>query len=272
MKIFLSTFFFYCLTVLLWTAAAPGQPPEKPSCINCHEEQTGDLSAPVHQWRTSVHAQNRISCDGCHGGDPTLHNSDAMSEGKGFVGVPETEKIPQFCGKCHAGVMEDYLASAHGQALGTGGPQCTDCHGSHAVELASPGLINRDNCTVCHGFKRAEQIRDALSATDKKIIRLQQRLQKLHGLGVATTGLEGKLFSTRNTFHRLFHSVDIEKIRSRTGKVKEELEDIRRKIEQIDQKLQKRRMAGALVVTALILGALLFAYLHHTYRMEEQTK
>ena len=40
-------------------------------CLQCHAGMSGDLSAPVADWQTSVHAANGISCHDCHGGDAT---------------------------------------------------------------------------------------------------------------------------------------------------------------------------------------------------------
>ena len=40
-------------------------------CLQCHAGLSGHLSAPVADWKTSVHAENGISCHDCHGGDPT---------------------------------------------------------------------------------------------------------------------------------------------------------------------------------------------------------
>lgn len=269
MRISVPAIAFGLLVILIATGAA-GQQKWQSSCISCHEGLSGELAEPVRQWRTSVHAENRITCNACHGGDQTLSGREAMSPERGFVGAPSSEEVPQFCGKCHTGVREDYLKSAHGQALGMGGPQCVDCHGSHTVQLASPELINRDNCTVCHGFERAKQVRGALAATDKTIVRLRQRLEKLHRRGIATDEMEGSLFSARNTFHRLFHSVDVKKIRKRTGEVEKKLDAIRDHISRIEKRLSQRRKAGTLVVAALLLAALLFAYLRRTYSIEER--
>lgn len=192
-----------------------------------------------------------------------------MSPQNGFLGVPKPEKIPDFCGRCHPGVREDYLASAHGRALGSGGPQCVTCHGSHAVELASLHLINPGSCTRCHGFERAAEIRGALSETDERITALEQRLRHFHRMGIDVKDLRGKLFESRNTFHRLFHSVDVKKVRTSTGKIQSRLEDIRKQAEGIDRVLDRRKKAGAVVVALLLLVTVLFFYLRHAYKEDE---
>jgi hypothetical protein len=193
----------------------------------------------------------------------------AMSPQNGFLGAPKPERIPDFCGRCHPGVKEDYLASAHGRALGSGGPQCVTCHGSHAVERASLQLINPDSCTRCHGFERAAEIRLALSETDDRITALEQRLRQFHRMGIDVKDLRGKLFDARNTLHRLFHSVDVKKVRTSTGTIQSRLEDIRQKVESIDRLLERRKQAGAVVVGLLLIVTILFFYLRHTYKEDE---
>ena len=53
-------------------AEAAGAAARANACIVCHENQPGRLSQVVEEWRHSVHAANKVLCDGCHGGDPTL--------------------------------------------------------------------------------------------------------------------------------------------------------------------------------------------------------
>ncbi|MHC4511564.1 MAG: multiheme c-type cytochrome, partial [Planctomycetota bacterium] len=40
------------------------------ACVSCHQNLPGKLSAIVQEWRQSIHFQNNVTCDGCHGGDP----------------------------------------------------------------------------------------------------------------------------------------------------------------------------------------------------------
>ena len=149
------------LTALAFTTPAPAAAQEEIVCIQCHGALTGKLGDPVKLWRGSIHAENGIACNDCHGGDPKdLVN--AMSPSRGFLGVPKEKDIPAFCGRCHVGVKNDYLQSAHGKALGKGGPTCVTCHGNHQVVKASLDIINEKRCTQCHSFERARIIREAM--------------------------------------------------------------------------------------------------------------
>jgi len=254
--------------VLLSAASALAQEADN-SCLQCHESQPGRLGEPVTQWRTSIHAGNGIACHSCHGGDPALISMEAMDPGRGFLGVPVETDIPDFCGRCHVGVREDYLESAHGRALGKGGPQCVTCHGNHRVMKASPALINPQDCSRCHEYGRAGEIKGAVEETDRLIGVLEGDLTALHRAGIATREMEGELFSLRNSFHRLFHSVEVEKVRAETARVRSDLEKIRVQVEQIQQTLFVRKVGGGIVVGLLVLAGLLAAFIRRTYHEEE---
>jgi hypothetical protein len=239
-------------------------------CLQCHGGQQGRLGAPVGLWRKSVHAANGISCHDCHGGDPTDF-ANAMSPEKGFLGAPAEEKIPAFCGRCHVGVLEDYRTSKHGLALGKGGPQCVTCHGNHAVVKASLALINEKDCTRCHDFARAKTIKEALTATDAMISGLEEDLSALHRVGISVKEMRGEVFDQRNKFHRLFHSVDVEKVRSETAGFQAALGKIRDQVEVIQGDLKQRKLWGGAAILLLVLAGLFFLLLRRTYHEEEKS-
>ena len=238
-------------------------------CIQCHGSLPDRLGEPVKLWRMSIHAANNIACHNCHGGDPA-DSANAMSPTRGFLGVPQNGKIPGFCGRCHIGVMEDYLKSAHGRALGRGGPQCVTCHGNHAVRMATPDLINPQDCTRCQDYGRADEIKSAVVETDRMIADLEHSLEALHRVGIATKEMRGELFSLRNDFHRLFHSVDVDKVRSQTADFQQKLGNIRNHGAAIEDELARRKLWGGGAVSLLVLGVILALLLHKAYLDEEQ--
>jgi len=251
-------------------AAQDESKPAETVCIQCHGSQPGRLGEPVKQWRQSIHAANGISCHDCHGGDPTDF-AMAMSPERGFLGAPEAVGIPDFCGRCHVGVKEDYLASRHGQALGAGGPHCVTCHGNHAIVKASLDLINQQDCTRCHEFGRAQTIKEAMSETDQRLTGLTTDLAELHKVGIAVDELEGTTFALRNDFHRLFHSVDVEQVRQQTSQFQSRAAEIGGKIEKIQEELHQRKLWGALAATLLFFASALFFLIRKTYQDEEQS-
>lgn len=256
------------LLVVAGLAAGTVVRAEETVCLQCHGGQPGRLGEPVEQWRGSIHAANGISCHSCHGGDPTDF-AMAMSPERGFVGAPDHDEIPDFCGRCHVGVQADYLDSAHGRALETGGPQCVTCHGNHSVATATLDLINPEDCTRCHEYDRAKVIRAAMSETDLMISSVEEDLSHLHKVGIDTKAMEGDVFSVRNRFHRLFHSVEVEKVRRQTAEVQEVLAKVSDRVSALQEELARRRMIGGIVVGLLVFAGILALLIRKTYQEEE---
>lgn len=249
-----------CLPVL---AAA-----EDTVCIQCHGGQDGRLGEPVALWRASVHAANGISCHDCHGGDPTDF-AMAMTPERGFVGVPEYNQIPDFCGRCHVGVKDDYLESAHGQALDAGGPQCVICHGNHEIELASIDLINEESCSRCHDYQRAATVKQVISATEATLISLEKSSAGLHRVGFDMERIKEELFAQRNGFRRLFHTVSPEKIKRQTAEFDEGLAATKGQLTSLEDQIGQRKIVGGGVVLLLLLGGCVAWLLRRSYHEEE---
>lgn len=234
-------------------------------CLQCHASLGGHLSEPIELWRSSIHAANGVSCHDCHGGDPTDFSMDAMSVERGFVGTPDYAGVPEFCGRCHIGVKEDYDASAHGLALESGGAQCVLCHGNHAVKQADLNLINEESCSRCHEYDRAAEIRAALEQTDRVIGGLESEINNLYRLGIATREMSGELFSVRNDFHRLFHNVDVAAVKAQSASFLDKLDKIDIQVESIKSDLEQRKLVGGIIVVLLIVAGILLLMLRHTY-------
>ncbi len=237
-------------------------------CIQCHSGQEGRLAEPVELWRTSIHAANGISCNDCHGGDPTDF-AMAMSPERGFIGAPSYTEVPDFCGRCHVGVKEDYLASAHGKALDAGGAQCVICHGNHAVKAASIDLINKESCSRCHDYERAARVKEEISSTETTLTKLEQAVASLHRLGIDTKRLEDSLFASRNSFRRIFHTVNMDKIKAQKAEVADKLQGTKAAIADYESILGKRKLAGGVVVLLLLLGGAIALLIRRSYHDEE---
>ena len=189
----------------------------------------------------------------------------AMSPERGFLGVPDPDGVPGFCGRCHIGVKEDYDASLHGKALGSGGPNCVTCHSHHRVERASIGLINEQACSQCHEYGRAEEIRTALAATDQRIAALEKELESLHNDGVSTRETEGRLFALRNDFHRLFHTVDVDRVVEQSSGFQARLDEIAALTTSGQDDLGQRKVFGGVAVVLLVLAGVLLLMLKNTF-------
>ncbi|WP_224985065.1 cytochrome c3 family protein [Geomonas agri] len=243
--------------------SAPADQPET-VCIQCHGTLPDRLGAPVNLWRSSIHAENGISCNSCHGGDPK-DAANAMTPQRGFLGAPKEKDIPAFCGRCHPGVYKDYLSSAHGRALGAGGPTCVTCHSNHQVVKASLALINEKSCTRCHSFDRARAIRDAMQQTEGYIDNISRRIAEYQVSGVDTEKMGKSLFAVRNRFHTLFHDVDVARVKAESASINQELGKLDATLKQIEQSHEKRRVAGGIAVGFMVLLAILFHLMKKSY-------
>ncbi|RII27978.1 MAG: cytochrome C [Geobacter sp.] len=233
-------------------------------CLQCHSSQTGRGGQVVQPWKSSIHAENGISCHDCHGGDP-MDATNAMSPARGFLGVPKETDVPAFCGRCHVGILADYRQSAHGQALGKGGPTCVTCHGSHDIKKVTLDLINEKSCSRCHPYERAAKIKAAMKETERQIVDIGEKLSRFKGEGVDTESTDKGLFSIRNTYHRLFHEVNTPRVTSESSKLQGELAKIDQSLQKLDEQRAKRKLAGAFVVAGALVAALLFHLLRKTY-------
>jgi predicted CXXCH cytochrome family protein len=146
------------LMLFLLFGTAQDQPVAKAtasSCVQCHLELEGELQEPAKLSAQDIHFQWGLSCNNCHGGDPTVgidkgSAEDSMSRAKGYIGRPDRRKIAALCASCHSNPdsmrrynpqarvdqYAEYLTSVHGrkyQAGDTNVATCTDCHGAHGV-------------------------------------------------------------------------------------------------------------------------------------------
>jgi nitrate/TMAO reductase-like tetraheme cytochrome c subunit len=251
-----------CFFVLTFATIAAAQAGNEPVCIQCHDS---DMMKPAFrnipkEWRQSWHYQNSVACNDCHGGD-TKDAAMAMSPQRGFVGVPKYQQVPEFCGKCHVGILKNYLESGHGRALKASGrgPNCVTCHGSHLVQKANIGIINDQRCTQCHTYDRARIMKQALFATEKKIQDLDAALKKLSSQGIYTEE-EGKvLFRTEAEFRTLFHTVDVSLVQQKTDGFMQQLEALQKKVNALFVELQSRRnFTGFLLLLFAGMGIVLF--------------
>lgn len=144
------------------------------SCVDCHSKLDGKLAEPASKFAGDIHRSRGLSCNDCHGGDPTKNDkAAAKSVATGYLGTPKGTEILAFCGKCHsdAGVMkrfnpslrvdqvQEYLTSVHGRRLKEGDTKvatCVSCHGVHGIRSAKDPLSSvyplkvAETCAQCH--------------------------------------------------------------------------------------------------------------------------
>ncbi len=109
------------------------------TCHRCHPGEGREHFA-------SVHMVNDIRCSDCHSDVHSIPKWDGNKE-----------SVVSKCLGCHDG--EDYLASAHGQAVARGSTDsasCADCHGLHRIDpVGDPATheyveFHTETCHRCH--------------------------------------------------------------------------------------------------------------------------
>jgi nitrate/TMAO reductase-like tetraheme cytochrome c subunit len=235
---------------------------QESSCISCHTEFGDELAEPVKLWQESIHKQSGISCNNCHGGNPELQDMEAMSPKEGFVGFPKGEEVPEFCGKCHVAVMENYMKSPHWLTEKEKRPVCTTCHTAHHQQRATVALINEEDCSRCHTYERAKKIRFVMEGTEMKIDQLNKSIEKVKEEGFNTQSLEAALFANRNLFHRLTHVLSVDLIIDRTGTITDDINKIEKAVKDDETTIKRRKIFGAILIAFLFISALVI----HNYR------
>ena len=153
-----------CWMIFLVMGAVGAPAAQAPSaCVTCHQTLGGEFAKPVAEWHGSIHQQNGITCDHCHGGNAAVavgnvqqlsgaqfeaKRSAAMSKAHGFVAKPEGRALFDMCAKCHADTVTRYAESIMGKAYlgGKGGPSCVTCHHAHNNVIPAVPKV----CTQCH--------------------------------------------------------------------------------------------------------------------------
>jgi hypothetical protein len=191
---------------VLWWAAmivlcgAAVRAEQKPSaCVLCHEFKGAELGKPVEEWKGSIHQQNGITCDLCHGGNSEVDvqnikqlsgaafgakMSQAMSTARGFIGKPAGRKLFDLCGQCHGASVDRYAKSIMGKAYleDKGGPSCVLCHHAHRNTIPDVPRV----CEGCHkdtaGFDQIDPM-DVTESTVKALsgIRIKLAQEKMAG-------------------------------------------------------------------------------------------
>jgi predicted CXXCH cytochrome family protein len=155
-------------------AVRVGSAQKKDSCVECHSQMEGALGTAVGLMKDDIHRSRGLSCVDCHGGDATRDDpGGAMDPAKGYVGVPSSQQMPAFCGRCHSNAEfmkkfnpalrvdqeREYFTSVHGKLLKGGDKNvatCTNCHGHHGVRAINDPLspvfaLNvAETCSKCH--------------------------------------------------------------------------------------------------------------------------
>ena len=132
-------------------------------CADCHRQHEMVTPAGYHEdahmsdYLASTHGRARSEsglvagamCTDCHAAHEVQPSSDPRS-------LVHRDRVPETCGVCHPGIIENYSQSIHGQRLAEGNPDapvCSDCHTAHAISRSSTSDFMLDvvnECGSCH--------------------------------------------------------------------------------------------------------------------------
>jgi hypothetical protein len=162
----LGVLFLLLALITLWPAsvnlngaAQRAEPDYKNNnCVSCHSNLLEPLRVGKRslEWRFSRHQDKGVSCEKCHGGDPS-----AKDERQAHAGVSpasdQRSKLhwknqPETCGACHQNVASAFVESAHYKRLnGIGlGPSCNTCHEHMAKQVIYSPVETAKLCSRCH--------------------------------------------------------------------------------------------------------------------------
>jgi hypothetical protein len=73
------------------------------------------------------------------------------------------------------------------------------------------------------------------------------------------------LFAVRNRFHTLFHNVNVELVKKESSQIQADLNKIQVALAKLDDTYRKRKVAGAVAVSFMLLLALVLHFFRKTF-------
>ena len=161
------------------------------SCVECHQRAETVKALPawyqdqfIH-WYGSVHGRKGVTCEKCHGGDPT--RADRILAHQGVKSSSDTgspiyyKNLPETCGSCHKGVYQQFIQSRHYENLKGDrlAPTCTTCHGFQ-MDIGGVALSQiAARCTICHNPQQGvkPEVAELTRETVEAIIQTEQAIQ-----------------------------------------------------------------------------------------------
>ncbi len=246
-------------------------------CIQCHTSKLmkQDMLKIPQEWRMSIHGRFNVSCHNCHGGDPSdVAKGCESPHGGRFIGTPKPKVVPRMCGRCHVGILKSYISSGHGKALMKRGigPNCVTCHGSHRIQKANIDIINSVRCSQCHTYDRARSMKQALFTVENRFKEIEDGIKQVKKEGAITEDIEKELFRTMADYRALFHTVDVQLVRKKTGEFGDRLDKIQKDLSKIAGELRFRKTfsGGLFLLSVLMLITYHFATKTKTERTTDR--
>lgn len=193
------------------------------SCVTCHQSLTPSpqRAHDFDEWRKSPHAEKSVTCDKCHGGNPSA--TDVKKAHEGIIKSGDSKsplyfsKIPETCGQCHQAELEAFQKSFHYRELKrTGhGPNCLTCHGSMATKIPEPQQLEQ-GCSYCHSQRTdAQEALVTLNLAGQTLTVWEKQLRDVEKRGLVTPE-QKKAWENQHEAYRdvqgKWHSFDLKEV------------------------------------------------------------
>jgi hypothetical protein len=180
--------FGFALLILMFSGMPPaGAAVTENQCEACHGQNRWISQNPIlyeyfQDWLRSPHKNAGITCESCHGGDPTKADKDEAHVGVLAADDPRSKvnylNQPETCGTCHSDIVESQKTSAHYKALreNKAAPSCATCHRAMNKKPFF-GAIIQVQCLNCHG-EGEHKVEGG--ATPEQVALAREILHRLH--------------------------------------------------------------------------------------------
>ena len=248
--IFIAFFLVTCFTVT--TVSSEGV---SNSCIQCHSKPSfrgtdKKLYKYFRDWELSIHAQERVTCVDCHGGNPNITDKK-KAHGKNLQHLltpVKYERISVTCGKCHEENAENYKKSKHYMILTEKSgssrltPTCVTCHSSINTSIPKPDDI-ADICTSCHNqvTENHPEVPEFAGYLIERLSFINYYIRYLVSKGVMENDPQFSK-TIRQEFSglsRTWHTLELKKIEEKTRQIRTMLLKKRKELKKIEMQEEK---------------------------------
>ncbi|MBK7599920.1 MAG: hypothetical protein IPJ07_15930 [Acidobacteria bacterium] len=223
------------------------------NCVECHSRLMNPLklTSRYGEWHISTHKDKGVSCDKCHGGDPSMKDEKKAHTGILPTSNPQSKmnpkNLPETCTTCHQQIVAAFVGSKHYQSLkATGlGPSCSTCHQHMVTQVVYSGEDAAKLCASCHDSansslpKRpeiADQADEAMQAIRRAsliVVWTNRLLEEAHNKKVDVAKAEQEMKVVQGLFIEAkasFHAYNLDAVRKKADeahqrgtKIKDEL-------------------------------------------------
>jgi nitrate/TMAO reductase-like tetraheme cytochrome c subunit len=204
------------------------------SCVECHSNPDFLVTAKklydyYQEWDLSIHRQEDVSCEDCHGGNSEVldkkgaHGTE-VSGGLTAGNAVSFENIPSTCGGCHDDIYEGFRKSNHighivKKKQEKQGPNCVTCHGSMNTVVLNVNTV-KETCQRCHNEETENhpEIPDKASDILNRFLSIQRyyRYIGIRGDPAETQAFFAVMDERVRDLSVLWHTFDLPKIDKET--------------------------------------------------------